>query len=176
VVAFGLRYAIPAYVFAFVWCALGRRALEPRPGVRRSAVAAVIVVVAASWVVELVALAPVVRSQRTRLGAFQSKHLESLQGQTGLAYQAGEIGYFTRADICDLGGLVSGREMARLSAHERLAACLARRPAFAYLDEAELRAVPALATWSDCGALEIVNLERTDRLHLRVRPGVACPR
>jgi hypothetical protein len=174
VVAFGLRYAIPGYVFAFFWCALARRPLAGEPGFRRSAVAAVFVLVAASWVVELATLTPVVRSQRTRLAAFEAAHLESLEGQTGLAYQVGEIGYFTRAYICDLGGLVSGREMARLSAHERLAACLARHPGFAYLSEPQLEAMLPLATWTDCGAFEVVNLERPDRLHLRVRPDVGC--
>jgi hypothetical protein len=176
-VVYGVRYAIPTCVFAFVFNVASmpeaRGALEPSPSWPRRARVG-IVVVAALWIAEAALLRPVIGAQRRTLEALRGGHLERLAGRVGVAFEAGAIGYFTRGLMCDPNGLVDGRRTAELPLRARIAVCRDRGTTFSFLDAAQQRAFPEVARWPACGSYEIANLLRTDVYHLRVRPDVGC--
>ncbi len=68
---------------------------------------------------------PMLRDRAALVKQFETDHLEALEGKRGVAFDVGQIGYFSRADICDLAGLVNGRDKARQTEAERFAGCAA---------------------------------------------------
>jgi hypothetical protein len=84
-------------------------------------------------------LYPMLRDRADLLKQFEEDHFESLQGKHGVAFDIGYLGYFSRSDICDLAGLVNGRDKARQTPQERLASCFASHPDFIFLDRGGIR-------------------------------------
>jgi hypothetical protein len=101
-------------------------------------------------------LYPMLRDRTGLLKQFEGNHFESLQGKRGVAFDIGFLGYFSRADICDLAGLVNGRDKARQTAKERLAGCFASRPDFIFGDMGSIgdaaRYLP-IKDWQVCSAM-----------------------
>ena len=93
-----------------------------------------------------------------------------------MASNIGFVGYFTAARICDLSGLVNGRDFARRPPAERLAACWSRSPSFVFLTDGERRAFSArLRGWHLCFSYDSTNAFTTDRQHPLVAPMLDCP-
>jgi hypothetical protein len=112
---------------------------------------------------------------------FKAEHLENLSGELGVAFDVGYIGYFTHASICDLAGLVNGRDATRLTTNTRAAACALRRPGFIFGDLSQIRLMQNhmdLDTWQVCGRYDLVNLTEPNTHYLLLPPATApllCP-
>ena len=122
------------------------------------------------------ALYPMLKSRSTLLQHFESDHLERLEGKRGVAVDVGLIGYFSRADICDLAGLVNGREKARATASERITGCVASHPDFLFFDAATINdARPYLSSsdWQVCSFYDFNNVRSSNRHYLLVRRATA---
>jgi hypothetical protein len=111
----------------------------------------------------------------------RSQRLEVFRGQAGIAYDIGFISYFTHASICDMYGLVNGREFARTRPDERAKRCGESSPVFAFVNgeqRAKLSPWISFQGWSVCHAYEFTNAFHRDSHYLLVRPDVApiaCP-
>jgi hypothetical protein len=123
------------------------------------------------------ALYPMLKSRTALLQQFESNHLERFEGKPGIAVEVGLIGYFSRADICDLAGLVNGREKARETADERIRGCVATHPDFLFINEArinDLRPFLSYSDWQACSQFyEFKNLNSFNRHYLIVPRDVA---
>ena len=116
-------------------------------------------------------LYPMLRSRSTMLQQLESQHLERLQGKRGVAFDIGYIGYFSRADICDLAGLVNGRDKARLTPLQRVVACNATRPDFMFIDlesiDREANYLP-ITDWQVCSKYDFKSVNQSDPHYLIV--------
>jgi hypothetical protein len=121
-------------------------------------------------------LYPMLRDRADLLKQFEEHHFESLQGKRGIAFDIGYLGYFSRADICDLAGLVNGRDKARLTAKERLAACFASHPDFLFVDQGGIgdaaHYVP-IKDWQICSRYDFKTVNQYDPHYLIVPRSVA---
>ena len=176
----GVRYFVPFYLFTIgfglAWLQTRDVEIISRRGL---AIAAAALLAGA-----LVEAGFVLRTQRTSadvLRRMAAQPLDRLAGVTGIAWDVGFIGYFTRAEICDVNGLVNGRERATASVSSRLAACAARNPRFAFLTAEEMPALEAaidVRGWVSCDSytVQMIGGRRTHRL--LVAPDLApavCP-
>jgi hypothetical protein len=125
-------------------------------------------------------LYPMLRDRTALLKQFEDSHFESLQGKRGIAFDIGYIGYFSRADICDLAGLVNGRDKARQTTQERLAGCLASHPDFMFVDLGGIRYaanyLPAklpIEDWQICSRYDYKTVKQNDPHYLVVPRSVA---
>jgi hypothetical protein len=92
--------------------------------------------------------------------------------------------YFTKAQICDVSGLINGRDAARAPESERLDNCLKRHVEFVFVtpdNAAELleRSGARFANWPVCGQYLFQNVSATVPHYLAVAPERAahvCPR
>ncbi len=179
----GIRYFVPFYVFTVVCNAKARRALGPDGGQaadkvvhgRPMRLAAVCVVFACLWVAETMSLRTVVASRSRALSALERAEFRSSAGRSLLAFDAGMVGYFSRAEVCDPRGLLNGRAFAELSYRERLAQCWRQDPAFVFLSPAQESLLPVVNDWPICVALAMGNVRSLDIHRLRARPAIGCP-
>jgi hypothetical protein len=119
---------------------------------------------------------PILHDRAKLMAMIPGRHLDVLQGKLGVAADVGIIGYFTKANICDLNGLIDGREFARLTPQQRLTACAAQKPDFLYLDRSELGTFSGfmpLGNWQICGEYEMTGLRYKDMHYLIVPPSTA---
>lgn len=174
-VTHGVRYFVPFYVFAIGWNLLSSPQ-APWPSWARSTktLGSALAALACVWGVELWMLRSAVSSRATSLLALRSGGLDRLAGRRGIAYDVGQIGYFTGADICDVRGLINGRRMALLGGRARLDACWGRGPDFAFMSEVQARDFPGLLAWPLCGQYALDNLAKSFVVQLRVRPEIGC--
>ena len=103
------------------------------------------------------------------LSQFKQQHLETLAGKLGTAFDVGYIGYFSQARICDLAGLVNGREAAHGTNDARAAACAARRPDFLFVNRPQIGLMQehmSLEGWQICGRYNFINLKTPDTHYL----------
>ena len=123
------------------------------------------------------------RGRSDNLRVMEQAHLERLNG-AGVAADVGYIGYFSQAPICDTGGLVDGREFAKMTTAQRSAACVASKPAFLFLDEPQIDSLNgrdqlnSQTEWLDCGHVDFPNVRNTDPHWLMVRRSAypqGCP-
>jgi hypothetical protein len=98
---------------------------------------------------ESLVMYPMLKSRSTLLQQFESDHFERLEGKRGVANDVGLIGYFSHADICDLAGLVNGREKARQTVSERIAGCAADHPEFMFLNPTTIEGIQPLLSSND---------------------------
>jgi hypothetical protein len=125
-------------------------------------------------------LYPMLSDRSALLKEFEGSHFETLQGKRGIAFDIGYIGYFSRADICDLAGLVNGRDKARQTNQERLAGCLATHPDFIFVDLGDIRYaanyLPAklpVEDWQICSRYDYKTVKQNDPHYLIVPRSVA---
>ncbi len=90
---------------------------------------------ASVFLVELWLVAPAIVTRSQLLQRMSQQGLRALEGRVGIAADIGFVGYFTRAKIRDLHGLVNGPEVARMSPSAREEWAFLVRPDFIYLEE-----------------------------------------
>jgi hypothetical protein len=176
----GARYFAWTFTFSILWniLELGRISSSPAEKQSGSALAYVfLAILILALPFESIALYPMLKSRSALLHQFQSDHLERFDGKSGIAVDVGLIGYFSRADICDLAGLVNGRERARETNAERAASCAASHPDFLFFDEAtinDLRPFLSYSDWQGCSQFyEYRNVHTYNRHYLIVPRAVA---
>ena len=118
---------------------------------------------------------PPQRAETVRV--FASQHVETLQANKGVAFDIGYIDYFSKAQICDLAGLVNGRAAASLTSKQRLNACVATDADFFFLNSGQLSSIAEIKDihdWQSCGQYDLVNVRSEDRHYLLVRPSLVA--
>jgi len=121
-------------------------------------------------------LYPMLRDRSDLLKQFEGSHFETLQGKHGVAVDIGYIGYFSRADICDLAGLVNGRDKARQTPQERIAGCVASHPDFIFLDQGGIDYAAnylPIEDWQICSRYDFKTVNQNDPHYLIVPRSVA---
>jgi hypothetical protein len=177
----GQRYFAWAFTFSVLWNILELGRISP-PSPEKQPGSTLAYVFLALLLLELplesMALYPMLKSRTALLQQFESNHLEHFHGKPGIAVDVGLIGYFSRADICDLAGLVNGREKARETPAQRIASCVASHPDFLFFDEAtinDLRPFLAYSDWQACSQFyEFRNVNSFNRHYLIVPRAVAA--
>jgi hypothetical protein len=168
----GIRYLAWAYFFSGLWNILELSLIPAEQPIPRLALSP-----AYAWIVLLLILLPfearefgrLLHGRATVMRAFESQHLEALEGKYGIAADIGYIGFFTRGTICDLNGLVNGRDAARLTFDQRVKSCTLRRPDFLFLNAGQLGSVNnvlPVSHWSVCTQYDFTNLRSPDRHYL----------
>jgi hypothetical protein len=115
---------------------------------------------------------PFLTDRATLVRSFGSHHLETLEGKRGIAFDIGQIGYFSHADICDLAGLVNGRSNAGLTADQHLTRCVATHPDFLFLDTGLVYSISRylpIKDWQLCGIYPFRRVDKTDQHYLLAR-------
>jgi hypothetical protein len=87
-----------------------------------------------AWAFEGVTVSRCVRESSRTVALMRSQDLSFLKGRRGLAFDIGFISYFSQGNICDVSGLVNGRAFAQATFPERMRACTAQPPDFAFLN------------------------------------------
>ena len=176
----GARYFAWAFTFSILWNILDLGRISPSPAEKRPGSVLVYVFLAfllLALPLESMALYPMLKSRSALLHQFEANHLDRVEGKTGIAVDVGLIGYFSRADICDLAGLVNGRERASKTTAQRRAACAANHPDFLFFDAATINDLRPFLTYSDWQACsqsyEYKNVKTLNRHYLIVPRAVA---
>jgi hypothetical protein len=103
--------------------------------------------------------------------AMRGAGLEQYRNRTVIAGDVGFVGYFTGASVCDISGLVNGREAARKTQAERISWCVDQHPQLLFLTETQKRSVAAylpLDNWVPIRQFDFVNVASNDRHYLMV--------
>jgi hypothetical protein len=180
----GARYLVWTFFFSALWNILELATPEPSQPIGTSSelpgkplVYAFLVLFLLVQPVEARLMYRVLTARAHTLAFFETQHLNTLHGQLGVAFDVGYIGYFSQANICDLAGLVNGRDAARLTNDTRAAACAARHPDFIFgnLSQIELmqRYMP-LTGWQVCDHFNFVNVSNPDTHYLVLPPATAA--
>ncbi len=178
----GIRYLIWTLLFPVLWNILELGDL-PRdsPGIEQDAPGRVLAYALLAFVLlaqplEISLVYPILHDRAKLMDTIPHRHLDVLEGKLGVASDVGVIGYFSKANICDLSGLVDGRQFARLTQDQRQAACAASKPDFLYLDMSELgtfsESMP-FGDWIVCGEYEMTGFRYKDIHYLIVPPSTA---
>jgi hypothetical protein len=186
----GIRYFLWCFVFSILWNALALNQNAPKEpsSERRDSLSLRSVVPAC--VVFLLCVLPfdwfyAQRAMRARSGTFvamRSAGLDMFKDETLVAGDVGFIGYFSGANVCDLSGLVNGREAARLGPRERAYRCASENPAVLFVQEDQAKDLSKradLGRWVVCQHFDFVNVRSLDRHYVVVPPEDAeqdCPR
>jgi hypothetical protein len=178
----GIRYLAWTILFSVLWNILELAAAEPAtPSIEQDAPGRVLTYALFAFLfilqtVEIPLVYPVLRDHAKLIATLPGQHLDVLQGKLGVAADIGFFGYFSKANICDLSGLVNGREFARLTPRQREAACATQKPDFVYLDTGELGSFSEFMpvdNWQVCGGYEMTGLGTKDIHYLVVPPSTA---
>ena len=176
----GVRYFAWTFFFSILWNVLELARLDEHnaPIERRSAV--LLYVFLGLLLVELpfesVAMHRVLTRRSETMRVFEGQRLDVLAARHGVASDVGYIGYFSKAEICDMAGLVNGREAAKLSGPERVVACAATKPDFMFGNSSQvgtMAAVMDFSGWKMCGRYNFTNVRTLDTHYLLVRPAIA---
>jgi len=191
----GIRYFLPAVVLMVAWNlafleATWRPAISVvTPGHARSIfspmsppiVWGLAILMLGEWGYEGHRFKRIIDTHTAALQEMRSQHLEVFAGQKGIASDIGFISYFTDASICDMGGLVNGRQFAIARPAERARRCAESSPDFAFVNAGqgkELSPWISFQGWPICHSYEFSNAFETDPHDLLVRPEMApldCP-
>lgn len=177
----GVRYVLWALLFSSVWNVLEAGACESARPVHASrglqlAGAAAMLLFFASFAMETPAFLRIERGRSATYTAMRGQPLAMLAGQTGIAADVGFIGYFSRANICDLNGLVNGRTAALLDSGTRAQHCVQAQPSFAFVSpgqQAYLANYLDWKGWESCESVDFTNVGSADRHSLLLRPGAS---
>jgi hypothetical protein len=177
----GARYFDWTFCFSILWniLELGRTPspAEKQPGSGLAYVFLALLLLLLPY--ESKALYPMLQSRSTLQRQFESNHFEIFKGKRGIAMDVGYIGYFSKADICDLAGLVNGREKARETISERIAGCVASHPDFLFFDPSRVNDVrPYLSynDWQACSeSYEFKNVNSFN-FHYLIVPRASAPK
>ncbi|HEX3941768.1 MAG TPA: hypothetical protein VHX11_09830 [Acidobacteriaceae bacterium] len=173
----GVRYILWPQLFSILW---NLRILSQLPQAEEERAQRLRRAMASCYVVVIVLLAPFdwYYAQLTMSGRsktfleMRDANLQQLQGETLIAADVGFIGYFSRANICDIDGLVDGRAVARMDWDERAMRCAAAHPSALFLDPpqvAKMAPLIDLSHWSTCGSIAFQNVRGDDRHTLMIR-------
>lgn len=104
----------------------------------------------------------------------RNESLWRLADQSLVAEDIGFIGYFSRANVCDLSGLINGREAAEKTFDERMLTCISQRPVALFVSEplfAEITKYPSMpaSDWVVCDKADFTNVRGNDRQLLFIR-------
>jgi hypothetical protein len=179
----GVRYFAWTFFFPVVWnlLELARVDGSETPSTRvaeRSALlpGMFLVMLTIAMPFEIKAMYRVLTRRGETMRIFEGQHLEVLSTRRGVASDIGYIGYFSRARICDLAGLVNGRAAARLTSAERNQACVGTNPDFIFGNASQLGSLNGIADlsgWQVCGRYDFTNVRSLDTHYLAVRPAIA---
>jgi hypothetical protein len=178
----GIRYLVWTLLFSALWNILELGAAAPdNPPIEQDVAArvltyALLALILIAQPLEFSLVYPILHDRAKLMAMIPGKHLDVLQGKLGVAADVGIIGYFTKANICDLDGLINGREFARLTPQQRNTACAAQKPDFVYLDRSELGTFSGfmpLGNWQVCGEYEMTGFRYKDIHYLIVPPSTA---
>jgi hypothetical protein len=170
----GARYFVWTLLFSVLWniLELGRVQTQRSTNLSGTWFAyAFLAIAVLALPLEAKAVYPMLRDRASLSKTFESNHLEYFEGKRGTAFDIGLIGYFSRADICDLGGLVNGREKARLTSNQRREACVASHPDFFFLDPDSILEVSqymSFRDWQICARYDFRNVTSNDPHYLIV--------
>jgi hypothetical protein len=188
----GIRHVLPTLVFmvaanAALIGATDARALIarllPSSGWRMPMTYAAAAVTGFAFMTELAKFESIVDNRSAAFLAMRSLDLGALEGTTGIAWDVGHLMYFTKAQVCDVSGLVNGREAALAPESQRLETCLKRDVDFVFVtpeNAAELIEMSGtrFANWPVCGQYLFQNVSATAPHYLAVSPKRAaqiCP-
>jgi hypothetical protein len=170
----GARYLAWTFFFSILWNILELSLAPPdhRSGIGNNKLAyRVMALLLIALPLESTILYKMLRSRADLTTQFESEDFENLHGKRGIAFDIGFIGYFSRADICDLGGLVNGSDKARLTPEERLAGCANTHPDFMFLDLGRIKSISrkmAISDWQVCSTYEFKNVFQSQPHYLIV--------
>lgn len=174
----GIRYLVWAMFFSVLWniFELDRAATDAASAKQDTAgnvlIYALIVLLILVQPYEARAMYRVLHGRAKIMGQVEGQHLDVLANRMGIAGDVGIIGYFSKADICDINGLVNGREAARKTPREREAACAARNPGFLFVNHdqlTDLRPYISIGAWAVCADYNLPNVHSED-LHYLIVP------
>jgi hypothetical protein len=174
----GVRYFLWTLLFPILWNILELRWGADHPSTRRSEWQRVVLylfvgLIAVSVPVESVLLYKEFRAREQSLSKFRAQNLESLHSLKLVAFDVGYIGYFTNSPVCDMAGLVNGRIRAALPFEERVKACVAEHPQYAFVSGFslwELNHAEELKGWSLCSEYNLANTRSADMHYLIASP------
>ncbi len=175
----GARYFVWTFFFSILWniLELSRVPLDDRSQRRSTILAyALMALLLLALPFESRLFYPMLRDRATLVKQFEGERLDLLQGKRGVAYDVGQIGYFSRADICDLAGLVNGRHKASETESERIAGCAASNPDFMFIAIGELNQLghySPIEDWRICSHYDFRTVEQSVRHYLIVRRSTA---
>lgn len=178
----GVRYFVWALVFPILWNILELRwsVAEPRRSAARALEFAgygVVLLLLIALPIESVLLSREFRARETAFAQFRAQHLERLNSLKLVAFDVGYIGYFTQSPLCDMAGLVNGRDRATLSYPDRVRACVLERPQYAFVSDSNLGYLNYMLNmrgWSVCSVYDLANLRKSDLHYLIASPAVAA--
>lgn len=181
----GIRYILWPLVFSAVWNILALEDLElefPSPTLTSRSASAL------TWAYALLMLVIVpldawygFHAMMGRAKTFlqmRDSGLASLHEDTIVAGDVGFIGYFSQANICDVDGLVNGREVAALPQSKRYQRCAEATPKALFLTAEQQEALGRYLNfqeWSRCAVVDFQNVKSNDR-HYLMLPKVDMPR
>jgi hypothetical protein len=157
--------------------------LRPATAARRRLAWCAAAVLGLGFAAELMKFHAIVESRTTAFLEMRALHLAALQGSEGIAWDVGHLMYFTKAQVCDVSGVVNGRQAAKTPEPQRLENCLQRDVEFVFVtpeNAAELvdRSGSRFADWPICGQYLFQNVSATSPHFLAVSPARAaqiCP-
>ena len=175
----GVRYFAWTFAFSIVWNILELAAStswDSPAATDRGSVLLLYVfagLLAFELPIESLAMHRVLTRRSETMRTFESQTLDVLSTRHGTASDIGYIGYFSKAEICDLAGLVNGRAAARLSSRQRVDTCARTNPQFLFVNSSQFasmaEAMPATG-WKVCGQYDFTNVRTADRHYLIVQP------
>ena len=189
----GIRHVLPPLAFMIAANAVLIGATDPRvliarllpsTGLRIPLTCAAAAVSGFAFMAELGKFEAIVENRSAAFLEIRALDLAALQGTSGIAWDVGHMMYFTKAQICDVSGLINGRDAARAPESARLESCLKRDVQFVFVtpdNAAELieKAGQRFANWTICGQYLFQNVSETAPHYLAVSPARAaqiCPR
>lgn len=171
----GVRYFTWTFLFSALWNTLQLAQLSSAETARRGSrlLYAFLVLLSIGLPFEGRTMYRVLTQRGSTMYLFEGQHLEVLQGEYGAASDIGYIGYFSKAEVCDLAGLVNGRAAARATSLQRLDVCVRNKPEFLFGNVSQLAPLAAkldLNDWQICGQYDFSNMTTLDRHYLVVPP------
>lgn len=189
----GIRHLLPPLAFSLAanFALIG--AIEPRAQIARLLPSrgwrvplayAASAVAGFAFMAELGKFQSIVENRSAAFLQLRALDLAVLEGANGIAWDVGHLMYFTKAHVCDVSGLVNGRDAARTPESQRLDDCLKREVEFVFVtpdNAAELieKSGTRFANWPVCGQYLFQNVSTTSPHYLAVSPDRAaqiCPR
>jgi len=185
----GVRYVLWALIFSLLWNIrelerterqLSGRSMLSQRGLQWTAAAGglvLLLMLPVDWFFGWRAMA----GRSETFNELRVANFAGFAGRTVIAGDVGFIGYFSRGDVCDIDGLVNGREAARTSPEQRIARCAAQHPKMLFLTSPQTAAfvgVLDLKQWTVCKHFDFDNVLEVDRHYLMVRAENAqkeCP-
>jgi hypothetical protein len=178
----GVRYFVWALMFPILWNILELRwsAAEPRHSTARALEFTgygVVGLLLVALPIESVLLNREFREREKALAEFRAQHLDRLSSLKLVAFDVGYIGYFTESPLCDMAGLVNGHTSAALPFADRVKACAAEHPQYAFVSGFSLWELGNdldLKDWSICSEYNFANLRAPDLHYLIASPAATA--